>query len=162
MTPLPPPAEDPESAQLQREAVAYQRIVPGDCFANSQCVTCEYHAALFVIAAGPYYGRLVRLCPLCVSHRIQQFCQEVDVLPAWVAWLQGEAKRAVAGQAKRDGRTPEFVWNNFYKTASCGRLVVYEDARWFVPPGETSSPAYCPTCIGSVRGDGKDVGRWLG
>ena len=82
-------------------------------------------------------------------------------MPMWVAWLLRETKGEVASQAKRYNLELEVVWNSFYKCGCCGRLVVYEDARWFVPDGEESSPAYCPTCIGIVRGDGKDVGRWV-
>ena len=78
-------ASNGEDSRLQEDVVAFERVVPGDFFVEHTCVTCGYHAALFVIAGGRFFGRYVSLCPLCASHRIQRFRQEVDVMPMWVA-----------------------------------------------------------------------------
>lgn len=150
-------------SRLHEDIVAFERVVPGDCFVGYRCVTCDYRAALFVIAAEVFLHEYVSLCPQCVSHRIQLLRNEVDVTPYWVSVLQREAAAEVAGQARKFGlRRDTLLWNSFYRCGFCGRLIVYEDARWFIPPGERSSPAYCPNCIGIVRGDGKNFGRWLG
>jgi hypothetical protein len=149
----PKPASNGEESRLQEDAVAFERVVPGDCFVNDCCVECGNHAALFVIAGGRHYGRYVGLCPRCVSVRIERYRQKVGALPWWVENLDKEAKGEVQFQASEEEAALQVVWDDLYKCARCGHIIRAEDARYCVKPGENFSPPYCLTCVEMVRGE---------
>jgi hypothetical protein len=147
------PASNGEESGFQEDVVAFERVVPGDCFVNNFCVECGNHGALFVIAGGRYYGRYVGLCPLCVSVRIERYRRETGALPRWVEQLDKEAKGEVQCQAGTEEARLQVDWDDLYKCARCGHIIRAEDARYWSKPGENFSPPYCLTCIETVRGE---------
>lgn len=118
-----------------------RRLIVEDPAEAGQCRRCLYPVGLYTFSVG-WFSQ----CPNCLKGRIEGLLAEG--LP-----LEGElgfTYRSVCGEvARHDERqfgelTVEMP--SFYRCARCDALMMAPNARYYVPPGEFSSPPYCQGC----------------
>ena len=125
----------------------FRRITTGDVFVAGQCARCGCHEALFVCA-----GRFVGLCPQCAGLRIELLREKGAPEPKWITILYWEAGVEAECQRREAENSLTVSWDDVYTCARCGRPITAEDARYYEPPGETTSPPYCEPCADELRG----------
>ena len=129
------PAATGDGALVSREAIE------GDRFFSHRCFKCWSRASLFA-----FEHRFVSLCPQCATERIVHMAAEGQDLPPSVLWLHLETSKEIQYEERRAREALSVKLDDFYRCHRCGKIVHPKDARYWFPPGENVSPAYCGIC----------------
>jgi hypothetical protein len=134
---------DPGAPEIPMQR--FDDILECDTLVDNMCLECGTHGALF---ATP---RMFSACPRCLADRIRRLREmEVD-LPEWLLYLEKAGEREAVRQHKAEEAKLSVSFDDFYHCARCDRLIQAQDARYYLPPGATSSPAYCVGCYEELR-----------
>lgn len=128
----------------------YRRALGSDRFLARWCARCGHEGTAW---ADGEYGVVLR-CPRCLRERVRALREEVGELPGAVDYLETMANRDLERQSVdyRADLTVDF--DVFCRCAQCDRLIHRDDARYWLPPGASSSPPYCQPCRAELAEEG--------
>jgi len=135
----------PEWMPLYEEALGHDR------FLGEFCAKCGHRGTGW---ADGHLGIAIR-CPKCLRDRVRSLRDVHGTLPSAVAYLEKMADGDIRKQGvdNRDDLTVDF--DVFCRCAHCDALIHRKDARYWLPPGAKSSPAYCIDCYQALRASGE-------
>jgi ssDNA-binding Zn-finger/Zn-ribbon topoisomerase 1 len=147
-------------ARLEAEPVATgdgapvsKEAIRGDRFLSNKCVKCGLAAALFV-----FERQYIGLCPNCTTQRIERMAEQGIELPPTVVWLHFETVTETRFQEQKAKDALSVKFDDFSRCHRCGTVMQLKDARYWLPPGRSSSPAYCDRCY-EILDSGRDRPR---
>ena len=141
------PVATGEGARVSAEAIR------GDRFYSRNCLICGLKAALFV-----FETQYISLCPRCTTERVERMAEEGRELPPSVLWLHFETVKETRFQEEQRKAALSVELDDFSRCHRCGTVMQVKDARYWFPPGKSSSPAYCSRCCG-ILSSGRDKPR---
>jgi len=117
------------------------RLIMEDPANAGQCRRCLYPVGLYTFSVGWFVQ-----CPNCLKARIEDVLSEGLPLEGELAFTYRSVCTEVAKHDERQFGELTVEMPRFCRCARCDELVMAEDARYYVPPGEFSSPPYCRPC----------------
>jgi hypothetical protein len=123
-------------------ALVSEEAIRGDWYVSNQCLKCGLRGALFV-----FEQRYVSLCPQCATERIEQMAADGRQLPPSVLLLHRETTRETTFQKQLAKEALSTKLEEFFRCHRCGAVVHEDDAGYWFPPGEDSSPSFCRACL---------------
>lgn len=123
------------------------QVFTRESLSGHSCFECGKKAALFVVK-GHYLGD----CPSCIVRRICALKLR-GAAKQWMEDLLWEAEKEVKYQEKKENETFALNLDDFYRCHRCDRVIHQNDARYFFPPGTTSSHPYCIECRAALAAE---------
>lgn len=131
------------------ERALYRRALGADRFLAQWCARCGHEGTAWADGEG---GVVIR-CPRCLRERVRSLREVHDSLPGSVDYLETMADRDLERQSlENHDLTVDF--DVFYRCDRCDGLIHLDDARYWIPPGESSSPPYCRPCHAELSEQG--------
>lgn len=94
-------------------------------------------------------------CPKCCGERMRRLMARRDDLPWWVEWVALRVEDVAESQEACRLQVPEVRFDDYLVCARCRRVIIEDQARYWVPPGGGTCPPYCVPCREKVaRGEG--------